>query len=246
MTRQEFNHQIAQYKHSVRSGSGIVTLDGGIKCVAPSVKFYGACQQDGTPTPEAPAPVKCNNAVWTMNGDGGAVNLSLLPDGGLYGVDGVRDEWDAVTGKGVRRFIIKKIKDLLWTRLSNYGTHPFFYSSLPSTKKREAHVWSDSYSLYSVNAIALTTFGNYSQNCQLGNGTTDNRLYLRDDRFTSVSALKEGAGEVEIIFEAYSPLPFTATPQPVTTQNGYNQLLQESGDIANTDAKATFVTHSHS
>lgn len=244
MTRQELNHQLAQYRHTVRSGSGIVTLDGGIKCYAPSVKFYGACTQDGTPTPETPVPVKCNNAVWTMNGVGGTVDLSLLPDGGLYGIGDVRDEWDAETGKGVRRFIKRKIKDISWSRVTGYGAHAFFYSNLATEKALNAHLFSDSYSIYRLSNATLATFGNYAESYQLGNGATNNRLYLRDDRFSSVDTLKNAMGEVEIVFEMLNPLEFTAPTQPIIEQSGFNQLLQSNGDIANTDAEVRFVVHS--
>ena len=310
MTRQEYNHQIAQYKYSICSGSGIVTLDGGIKCVAPSVKFYGVCVQDGVPTPEASVPVKCNNAKWQVCGknlfdkntcylnkariwasgvlinetnsitselipviygetyvvscsnglplgsrgqtmgydknknyigsrlsdgtwsktagtgglsshftidrediayvaitlrersdtqndantlqfeinevpttyepyhDGGAVDLSLLPDGGLYGIGDVRDEWDAATGKGVRHC----------GKISSYA----------------------------------------------GEAVGENWI----------SSTSELSADATIIYQLAAPVPFTATPQPIIEQNGYNQLLQESGDIARTDAEVMFVQHS--
>lgn len=68
MNRQMFNALVAQYATPEVSGDGLVSWDGGKKCVIPSVKLYGAAVQDGEPTPENPVMPVCNNGVFAARG----------------------------------------------------------------------------------------------------------------------------------------------------------------------------------
>lgn len=68
MDRVAFNAMLAQYATPEVSGDGRVSWDGGVRCVIPSVRLYGKCQQDGTPTPDAPVEIKCNNGVFESCG----------------------------------------------------------------------------------------------------------------------------------------------------------------------------------
>lgn len=294
-------------KYDYQSGNGFVSIENGIDYDVPSVKFYGTCQQYGTPTPDNPIPVTCNNAVWHLCGknlfndailaewgckkngniwvvpdsnllyhkyfytnsnndkrrvaiqykincfgenspfylnvhytgttiydvrrndtteltfvsgvtaidktinfirgsygsrgynfqiaelqleygsvatafepyyDGGTVDLSQLPDGGLYAVGNARDEWDAATGNGVRR-------------------------------------------------------------CGVINSYTGEDV--GDNWLSSTGALTTGA---TVVYELQEPVFFTAAPQPISEKAGYNQLLQVGGDIANTPVSVSFVSYS--
>lgn len=66
MNRQMFNAMAAQYATPEVSGDGLVSWDGGKKCVIPSVRLYGAAMQDGEPTPDAPIMPVCNNGVFRV------------------------------------------------------------------------------------------------------------------------------------------------------------------------------------
>ena len=68
MNRQTFNALCAQYATPEVSGDGLVSWDGGKKCVIPSIKLYGAAVQDGDPTPENPVMPVCNNGVFAARG----------------------------------------------------------------------------------------------------------------------------------------------------------------------------------
>lgn len=69
MDRAAFNAMLAQYATPEVSGNGRVSWNGGVRCVIPEVRLYGKCVQDGTPTPDAPVPIKCNNGVFALHGD---------------------------------------------------------------------------------------------------------------------------------------------------------------------------------
>lgn len=51
-----------------KSGSGLVTFGGGSNRRLGYAKFEGKCEQSGTPTPDAPIAVKCNNSKWQASG----------------------------------------------------------------------------------------------------------------------------------------------------------------------------------
>lgn len=68
MDRVAYNALLAQYATPEVSGNGRVSWDGGIRCVIPEVRLYGKCKQDGTPTPDAPVEIKCNNGVFVVRG----------------------------------------------------------------------------------------------------------------------------------------------------------------------------------
>lgn len=76
MDRVAFNAMVAQYATPEVSGDGRVSWDKGVRCVIPEVRLYGKCEQDGTPTPDAPVEIKCNNGVFAARGS----NLVDMPD----------------------------------------------------------------------------------------------------------------------------------------------------------------------
>lgn len=76
MDRAAFNAMLAQYATPEVSGNGRVSWDKGVRCVIPEVKLYGKCEQDGTPTPDAPVEIRCNNGVFVARGS----NLVDMPD----------------------------------------------------------------------------------------------------------------------------------------------------------------------
>ena len=68
MDRTAYNALLAQYRVRELTGDGAVNWDSGVHCVIPEVKLLGKCGQDGTPTPETPVEIKCNNGTFAVNG----------------------------------------------------------------------------------------------------------------------------------------------------------------------------------
>lgn len=93
MDRTAYNALLAQYRVRELTGDGVVNWDGGVHCVIPEVKLYGKCGQDGTPTPESPVEIKCNNGTFAVRGRNlfptfqtetkNGVTLTPRPDGGF-------------------------------------------------------------------------------------------------------------------------------------------------------------------
>lgn len=68
MDRTAYNALLAQYRVRELTGDGAVNWEDGVHCVIPEVKLLGKCGQDGTPTPETPVEIKCNNGTFMSNG----------------------------------------------------------------------------------------------------------------------------------------------------------------------------------
>ncbi len=92
---------VAQYgKETIISNgneSDVITWSGGAHCALPSLKFYGLSEQYVTPTPESPA------WIYGFTGPCMVHNGPYFNTPPLHGIGEYKDEWDYVTGKGVRR-----------------------------------------------------------------------------------------------------------------------------------------------
>lgn len=86
MDRTAYNALLAQYRVRELTGNGAVNWEDGVHCVIPEVKLFGKCGQNGTPTPEAPVQVKCNNGTFVMNGKN-IFNYVPFVDAGYFSVD---------------------------------------------------------------------------------------------------------------------------------------------------------------
>lgn len=92
-----------QYKINEALGEGAVTYVSAANCITPEIVIFGKCVQSGTPSPEAPVAISCNNNSYDIGGT--VVNA---PE--LYGVGSIRDEYYPLAGKIVRRCAMKEVK----------------------------------------------------------------------------------------------------------------------------------------
>lgn len=247
-----FNALSMQFKKQVAEGAGAVAFDG-VKCYMPKATFYGACQQDGTPTPESPVPVLCNNSKWALKDADGVtistVDLSLLPDGGLYGIGSVRDEWDCVSGDGVRRVGKVDLGTLNWTRFTTVGSHAFFQDTVKSRVYGGKTRFISNGLIIAIhsssrNGFTRAEFADDAPDNSIGALYTNNDVVIRDDTYTSQSTFKNAMSGIMLYYELATPVPFHATPQPLIQANGLNTLQQIGGDIADTDVSVEYVKHS--
>ena len=102
-------HKVAGWHSQTVSGEGTVSLDGAYNVPPDALVIEGKCEQTGTPSPDAPAPITTitgDLSITGANGDLsdtatiplGAVELCSLPDG-------TKDEYDAVTGIVTKRIL---------------------------------------------------------------------------------------------------------------------------------------------
>ena len=89
---------VAQYTEQPKWADGdTLEWSGGAHCNLPSLVFNGECQQYGTPTPDNPIPIYSFNGLAYVRG-----RDSYLYTPYLNGIGSYRDNWDYVTGKGLR------------------------------------------------------------------------------------------------------------------------------------------------
>ena len=98
MNRQLFHNMVAQYgTKTVMDTNQVLEWSSGAHCNLPSLKFYGECKQYGTPTPDNPAHIEgFTGPCMVRNGP----YFNTPP---LHGIGEYKDEWDYVSGKGVRK-----------------------------------------------------------------------------------------------------------------------------------------------
>jgi hypothetical protein len=97
---------VAQYTEQPKWADGdTLEWSGGAHCNLPSLVFNGECQQSVTPTPDNPIPIYSFDGLALVRG-----RDSYLYTPYLDGIGSYRDNWDYVTGKGIRR-IFKKVLD---------------------------------------------------------------------------------------------------------------------------------------
>ena len=124
---------MSQYKHTMISGTGLVTYESVANCVTPEVIIYGKCVQNGTPTPSTPFPIIANNNVYSING-------SYYPIPTLYSADNIKDEYYPLTGKVIRRVksIILDNPDSVVAYTYQQKNGVYFYNVLPRLNSTNA------------------------------------------------------------------------------------------------------------
>lgn len=170
--------------------------------------------------------------------DGAAVGSVDLPIA-EYFPDGMKSAGNAsdklVAAKATQTVKKIKISDLDWKYLSTYE-HSFFYAPVEDRKGRTTNVLyikMAKYDPYSHDGLALQTFGNYAPDMSYGGGSTDNRIYIRDDRYTTKAELIEGMGDEEILYELAEPVETLIDPplvlSYVVASGGTEEIVQPAG-----------------
>ena len=252
MNRQMFNAMVAQCATPKVSGDGLVSWEGGKKCVIPSVKLYGAAVQDGTPTPEAPAMPVCNNGVFRVTNADGTYDGGQAQAPELWAIPGTefRDEWDPQTGRGIRR--VQKV-ELGGSEMLDYfisdGNIATFNATLPANATGST-------------IINLRSIGNMTSAARISDVSTAAWRHCAYTRYMKVSVDATVAGKtadevrawlaeqyskktpLTVWCELVSPEPFYSPPAKLTMPTGYGQIIQISGDVPDCPITAKYLTHS--
>ena len=250
MNRDLHNVMMAQYAAKTASGEGLAVWSGGVRCVLPSVKLYGAVMQDGTPALDAPVMPVCNDGVFQATGpdgtwDGGqaaAPELWAIPDTEYI------DEWDTQTGRGVRRVGVA-VYDGTETvgRASDNLTDVYRYTVRPpvlGASMRNA----PGLCSHASRAVSVTQ----NSPCLLiGAANMSIHLFLPKTEFPDTAAVKAWLAEqyaagtpVTVVYPLASPEPFYRAPARLTQPNGPGQIVQVSGSVADCFIEAAYLTHS--
>ncbi len=245
MNRQLFHAMVAQYGTKTITGTDGVKWSGGVKaCYLPSLKFYGRCSWSRTPAPEAPVDIYDHIGVYKVNSSQDYLALPNLRSVGSKSVGGIiADEWDYVTGKGIRR--IKKIvldgeTNKITTATTNYGA---FIVNEPLLKGGHYGVnsthfkpmWNANHgSIYAMNATTVAL-------CRQFNVVT-NRL---DDWNSWLKAQYAAGTPVVVYYAVAEPIPFEERVQPYQPIPNYSGQIQfVDGNVSGAPFEITYITHS--
>jgi hypothetical protein len=252
MNRQLFHNMIAQYgKETVISGGSandIIEWSGGVHCALPSLKFYGLSQQYGTPTPENPLNVYCFTGPFEVTD----VNYTSTPP--LHGIGEYKDEWDYVTGKGIRRVASMTLDGVTSGKKVSYVTqlNGYYYTSIlvdyPSLENTVARVF-----VTHFNGKRGFALGNaYMANS--GDGTnrslvmvhTDQTLTTVDQWNAWLKAQYDAGTPVTVYYALAEPISFEERPDyqtyiPIPNDSGRANILDGG---MNTPFEVSYVVHS--
>ena len=194
------------------------------------LKLYGASEQNGIPTPDNPIPIKCNNMTYTLT-DGADYNGGSVTAPELYAIGDIHDEWDAVTGKGIRR-----IKKLVLDGTEAWGNHSnngFAVSALETTLNSADGMCNQ--------LRVIKSFINQIDN-SLRIGINNNIVYCVWNSFNDSTLPDKGLANwkahlnehpLEIYYPLNTPEEFTTTPaSQLTTPEGYAQMLPSGDGVA--------------
>lgn len=247
MTRQLFNAMVAQYGDENINNQDVVTWSSGVPCNVPSLKFYGKCEQSTTPTPDSPVDVKYTSGTYRHYSTRDSFDIAV-PD--LYGIGEYKDEWDYVTGKGLRR-----VHKVVLDGVSDYSRMFTTFS-----------VQSDGVILcgLSLQYKTPTTGGGVfrsshfrgswqiSYGCMYTTNQTGAFMFFEPNRFPDQASSNAWLAEqyangnpVTVYYAMAEPIPFEERPEP------YRPILNENGrvepknvSVTGVDLKLKCINHS--
>ena len=240
MNKKIYRNMIAQYKPKTVTGKDGVEWSGGAHCYLPSLKFYGGCYQSGTPTPDSPMDIYSNTGTYVLEADGRYI---YLPD--LRGIGDYKDEWDYVSGKGLRYIHkieldgeTKKITVANSNGASILLEHPVSkggHNGVISTHFKPQ--WNTNHgSIYALNNTTIKLCR------ELASGND----YINDWN-TWLKAQKDAGTPVTIYYAMAEPIPFRERCEgdvykPLPNESGH--IWWGDGYITGVPVEATYITHS--
>lgn len=236
---------VAQYgEKTVTSANEVIEWSDGAHCYLPSLKFYGGRTLSGTPTPETPVDIYDHIGVYMVNSSQDYIRLPNLRSVGSKLAGGIiADEWDYVTGKGLRR--IKKI--VLDGEINTVSSANLNYATfiLNEPVLRSGHYcvisthfnpkWvADHGNIYVINSTNIAL-------CRQFDVVTD-RL---TDWNNWLKAQYEAGTPVTIYYAPAEPVPFEERPQPYQPiPNDSGRIRFVDGNVSNALFEISYITHS--
>ena len=246
MNKRKFHTMVAQYGTKTVTGMDSIKWSGGVKsCYLPSLKFYGGCQQAGTPAPDSPIDIYCNANTYVSDANG---KYFYPPD--LRGLGVYKDEWDYVSGKGLR--YVHKIEldgksenGKITSYKYNDTTRIALYTpQLPGiSKSGPQYVLSTHF-----NPKWVAEHGNIYANNGGINIAFNNELFPNNQSiYDWLNTEKEAGTPVTIYYVLAEPIPFEERHEwdvyePISNESG--AVLWGDGNISGIPVEVTYITHS--
>ena len=246
MNRQLFNAMIAQYGKQTVTAISDAEWSGGAHCYLPSLKFYGKCIQGETPSPDAPEEILESEETYVVEPDGIHIKTPIL-----RGIGDYKDEWDYVTGKGIRR-----IHKVVFDGVSTYGK---VNNRTASTSTVAIFGFSPQYKFSKTGgSIFKSTHFKGSWNpttvgCMYATNLTGAFLTLDATKFPTADSANDWLAEqnevikkpVTVYYAMAEPIPFEEHPypyEPIANDSGY--IWWGDGNTGGEAFELTYITHS--
>lgn len=182
------------------------------------------------------------NSILSLDSNNDVVDLCTLPISSYFadGMKSAGNAYDELTPtKAIKRIKSVKLKDLNWTRLTSYGTNPFFYAPVSDRPMRDdLNIQCAEYTPRGKGNYALNSFGNNAIDMQCSGGATSGRIYIRDDRYTTTAQLISAMGETVFYYETNEPIETAITPpldMHYIVENGGKEFLQPNNASVTTE-----------
>ena len=154
--------------------------------------------------------------------DGKTINITIPTEVGTV-YDGTLD---AVSGKLTINKYGKKIKDFSWS----YSTAASRFEAIPSPAVKRAvqnnilaaGLMCECYKPAAASGIPNECIG----------VLTSQKVIIKDNRYTTVSAFTAAMGEYLVVYELSEPIEYQIEPKAITTLLGTNNIWSDAGDVS--------------
>lgn len=169
---------------------------------------------------------------------GGTIDCSTAP---LNGVGDAQDEKDYAKGTRTTRCGMVDLGTLNWLAASSgnifYVTGAVSWIKFPPNLNTAFNGVCGKYQTLSYGEGTSTDKSIYT--AWTGAGT--NYLYIHDSAYSDAATLKTALSGTYLCYELATPVSSTETPQPLTTQYGYNVLRPVSGDVQGAEVAVKYT-----
>lgn len=137
---------------------------------------------------------------------------------------------EVIGGNGAESFIMPDLSALPWRYRGEIGTGIF--SAVVSGNYSRSPIQAPLSNTYKfIGFIVSVSYMTEDSSFGLYSETSDNVLYVKDERFTSVSAFAETFSSLQIGYELATPQSFTHEGQSVDTLVGQNNVWVDTGNV---------------
>ncbi len=229
------------------SGTDYVEWSGGeMHRNLPSVKLYGAIKQIGTPSPDNPATYYVNDGKYEAETKGVIQTLDTpeLKAVGLSYRDYIRDEFDYITGKGLRR-VHKVVLDgeSEYGKVQRGGSENNVYYARYTPQYTQV-----------INGAYYINCTHFNSQWQVSHGMiyapNVNTIYMVHDSLTTgdewnawLKAQYEAGTPVTIYYALAEPIPFEAQGGTLSNESGRIQFVS-SNITTPPPFEVSYITHS--
>jgi hypothetical protein len=133
---------------------------------------------------------------------------------------------DVLTGELTIDKGYKLVSDLTWSYTGNRFQTDIADKKNASSSSEKDILWCSAYEVVAGNDIT-----NGSADNAIGSSVANGRIFLRDSRYTTTSALVSNMGDVQIVYELATPTTIQLTPQKVKSLVGENHISANTGDV---------------